>query len=159
MRKIFSNDSVDDLMKRWIIYHQNDFVEFFSQAQKLQQTSATLPQTKSAQPHQKPCEEHLQISPLSYEECFKLMLWSEMGDEQWDAMKQGLAHFGHDILYCSKTIRDNIKMDEQQKIQKELGIHELSTSPGGVCTSVKQTILWLLLLFFQLNNHPNRCGN
>jgi hypothetical protein len=105
--------------------HKSQYKDFFS--------SVTIDQSKP-------------VEKLSAMECFKLKLWGNMNDEQWDSMKRGMKLFRQDILYSSKRIRDLVGVDEQNKIRDSLQMSELLGSPGSACVNLRKTLVWLTLM-------------
>lgn len=133
MCTIFSNESPDQHIQRWMAHNKYQYQQYFINYAN-QQSQVSPSQPSSSKPQK-----------LSAQECMKLQLWADISDEQWDSMKRGLRLCDKDCLYSAKQIRNLVGKNEQVAIQQELDVHELSTSPGGVYVNIKKTLVWLLL--------------
>ena len=85
------------------------------------------------------------VKKFSIEDCYKIKLWCDMSDSQFDELRNALAHFGQKgIFYCSAHIRNKHGKKTEKKLEDAIGMKSI---PGGGCvTSIKKVIVFLIAL-------------
>ena len=78
----------------------------------------------------------------SVEDCYKIKLWTNMSDSQFDDLREALSHFGkNDLFYCSDHIRKSFSKGYEEKVAASVECKNLKN--GGCIASIKKAIVFI----------------